>query len=715
MKIPCILFAIIVSLGLYAQSPYNEITNYRKQTILIENFANNSRNWQTNTKWLCGEVTNNSYHITCENYRSNIGLSYIPLNINEFRDFEIEALIENTEGNGGIVWGLDEDLNHYRLEILENKSLLVVHFNAKKQLYKKLLKVDAENIINSASQIKVTIIKSGHEYLFYCNDVFLGRERSIKFHGNNIGFCVGLNSYLSINELRVSYLEEPQENEPPVLIVQNITFNDENRNEGIDSQERAHLLLSLKNKGKGIAENVTIYPSVSRTTIDIVIPDKITLGNILPGADTTIEIPIEAGKILADGTMVIEILFEELNGFAPHSITKDVAVFSKKLPVLKIVDYCFSSEQDKIALGEFIWLNIQIKNTGEGIADSVKILFDVPKSTLFNLNGESIYIDKIEPDESKEFKYKFITTNTYDKPTIPITINIQMHSGEYSCNKTAVAYISEKTGLCLLGSDLHKNIPENPKKSNNSYALIIGNEDYSSYQSGLNTEQNADFSVNDAIVFSEYVKKTLGVPEEHVHLLTNATAGQMRQELAWLRKVAENTESNADIIFYYSGHGLPNQNTKKPYLIPVDISGLDLSLAINLDTVLATLASCPCRRINIFLDACFSGGARNEPLLSSRGVLVKPKNIELSENMIYFASSSEIEASGAYYEKKHGYFTYYLLKSLKDSKGNLSYGEWFDKTKQEVIRQTSIYDRLQTPQVRVNMQTNESWREWKVK
>ena len=64
------------------------------------------------------------------------------------------------------------------------------------------------------------------------------------------------------------------------------------------------------------------------------------------------------------------------------------------------------------------------------------------------------------------------------------------------------------------------NIPLNNKKNPHRYALVIGNEDYSSFQTGLSSEVNVDYAINDAKVFSEYCQKTLGVDSRHLKLLT---------------------------------------------------------------------------------------------------------------------------------------------------------------------------------------------------
>ena len=47
------------------------------------------------------------------------------------------------------------------------------------------------------------------------------------------------------------------------------------------------------------------------------------------------------------------------------------------------------------------------------------------------------------------------------------------------------------------------------------FALVINNEDYQRYQTGLNSDQNVQFARNDAITFKEYLTKTLGVPDEN--------------------------------------------------------------------------------------------------------------------------------------------------------------------------------------------------------
>lgn len=279
--------------------------------------------------------------------------------------------------------------------------------------------------------------------------------------------------------------------------------------------------------------------------------------------------------------------------------------------------------------------------------------------------------------------------------------------------KTTVAIINNQVVATL--SDVDIDIPISKEIKPNTYALIIGNEDYSSFQTDLSSEVNVDYAINDAKVFKDYCIKTLGIPEKQVKLLTNATTGQMTQGIAWLNSLAKVDNGKAELIFYYSGHGLPDEETKEPYLIPVDISGNNVSLAIKLADVYHKLNENPSQKVTIFLDACFSGGSRNQGLIAMKGVKVRPKETILNGNMLVFASSTGVESSGVYREKQHGYMTYYLLKKIQETKGNITYKELSDFVIETVSKESTLNGKTQTPQFMVSPSIENTWGNWKLK
>ncbi len=265
-------------------------------------------------------------------------------------------------------------------------------------------------------------------------------------------------------------------------------------------------------------------------------------------------------------------------------------------------------------------------------------------------------------------------------------------------------------------SDVDINIPFTERKNDNKYALIIGNEDYSSYQTGLNNESNVDFAVNDARIFKEYAKATLGIPEENIIYLENAKAVEMSRAIKTLATVIKNTNGKGDILFYYAGHGFPNELDNEPYLVPVDVSGSDLQFAVKLKDLYAQLSEYPSQKVTIFLDACFSGGSRNQGLLAARGVKIKPKENILKGNLIVFSASSGEQSSLAYKDKSHGMFTYYLLKKIQETNGNITYKELSDYlTEQVSIKSALINQKEQNPQTLISISNRDIWGSWKIK
>ncbi len=244
--------------------------------------------------------------------------------------------------------------------------------------------------------------------------------------------------------------------------------------------------------------------------------------------------------------------------------------------------------------------------------------------------------------------------------------------------------------------------------------MIIGNEDYARYQKGLNSETNVEFARNDATIFKDYAIKTLGVDEMNAHLLLDATAGEISQKIDLISKLASKSGEQAELIFYYAGHGLPDEETKTPYLIPVDVTGTNLSAAIKLEDIYKKLAESGAGRVTVFLDACFSGGARDAGLIAARSVKVKAKENLVTGNVVVFTASSGEQSAMPYDKEQHGMFTYFLLKKLKESKGNITYSALADYIASNVsIESLRVNQKEQDPKVNVSPDIENVWKNWK--
>lgn len=519
----------------------------------------------------------------------------------------------------------------------------------------------------------------------------------------------------------------------PLLSVSNISFIDKNGNNRIDGNEDCSLNFTVTNNGKGVAKNLKVLVQ-NNSTINGLSFNKLTeLGTLAPNSTQNFLIPINGSMYLTSGTASFRISFEESMGFPPDPFELNIDTKEFIKPDLKVVDNSFLTDNGSIKLGFPVQLKVLIQNVGQGIAENVNVNFQIPDKNVFPNGEKDFIIGNMVAGETKELIFEFVANKLYTGKTIPITIKITEKFGKYGHNKQVIAEIDSKSSgnsititsnvndnvvniqVASLSSDVDINVPQNSIQYPNRYALIIGNEDYSSHQKGLNSEVNVDFAANDASIFKEYCIKTLGIPEKQIRFLINATTGQMNQGISWLNNLANIDNGGAELIFYYSGHGLPNEQTRESYLIPVDISGNDISQAIKLSDVYQKLTEFPVKRVTVFLDACFSGGARNQNLISLKGVKIKPKDNVLEGNIIVFSSSSGEESSGVYKDKKHGFMTYFLLKKMQESLGDFSYKELSDYIFENVRKESALLGKTQTPQLNYSKSIENNWENWKFK
>ncbi len=327
----------------------------------------------------------------------------------------------------------------------------------------------------------------------------------------------------------------------------------------------------------------------------------------------------------------------------------------------------------------------------------------------YALSGDEFLITSINARyKGHEFHYNI---NDEDFNTANPTLDIRFNDIAFDIPR--INELNRFSNLTVIGrSDVDIDIPVTNMKNEKTFALVIGNEDYSSFQMSLNTDVNVSFASIDAITFKKYLINTLGVPDENITLLINATAGQMKQAVAKLSAIAQAYQGEAQLIFYYAGHGLPKEGTNEPYIIPVDVGGTNLDYALKLEDVFRKLTEYPAQRVTVFIDACFSGGARNEALVAARGIRIKPKSPFVNGNLVVFSASSGEQTAYPYREKAHGIFTYYLLKALQISNGEMSYGELDDFIRTNVMRKSVLVNnKVQTPQVMVSPVFETTWRD----
>lgn len=258
----------------------------------------------------------------------------------------------------------------------------------------------------------------------------------------------------------------------------------------------------------------------------------------------------------------------------------------------------------------------------------------------------------------------------------------------------------EQAKSALLGIDF--SIPENPQNADDTFVVIVANEDYSEAEIA-----NVRYAESDGERFAEYAEKTLGVPARNIKLVTNATAGEMRSAERWLRLRVKQVPE-AKVIYYYAGHGVPvvtNGRIEKTCLLPTDVSVADAEdVGIETQELFERLSQLEVKQVAVFLDACFSGMTRDDkPQFAARGVRLKAKSTAPRGNMVVFSAASGDQTALPSKSSPHGIFTTVLLRALQKEKGKISYRELGEILKALVpYGALEDHDREQTPTVEVS-------------
>ena len=341
------------------------------------------------------------------------------------------------------------------------------------------------------------------------------------------------------------------------------------------------------------------------------------------------------------------------------------------------------------------WSGMQFKNPSFYISNDQLLL---SKLTFVTPTGKSYVYDN-----SKDLAYQ---ETVVDINFDPIQIDTNP-SGNYASNTTR-----NKEKVIITGgkSDVDINIPETKVSNEKTFAYIIGNEDYEVVSS-------VQYAKNDGRTFAEYCQKTLGLPKENVKYRENVTFGKLLNLMAQIKSTAKAYNGDLNIIFYYAGHGIPNEETKDAYILPTDADGRQTEGCYSLNRLYEELGGLNAHQVVVFLDACFSGAKRDgEMIADARGVALKFKPGKAQGNMVIFSAATDDQTALPWDDKGHGLFTYFLLKKMQESKGDVTLKELGDYIRTNVSQKaTNVNNKEQTPTVIASDGIGSGWEKKRLK
>jgi len=527
---------------------------------------------------------------------------------------------------------------------------------------------------------------------------------------------------------------EPTYKFPNLRIIEGVPlFTDDNFNNIIDANETCSIHFFVVNSGTAIGETLKCMVSETSTMKGLDFNKENLLGDLNPGDTMAVNISVQSDYDLTDGTASFKIQVEEANHFGADPIPVVIKTKAMQPPLIKIVNYNTSSKSGKtLQKKEPFSIQVLVQNIGQGTAYDLMLHLLVPENILCFSGNQDTLLGTLASGNSKILEYDLIANNAYNLSTIILEFDLTERFQKYGEKKVISLTLNQnlanepwiiegkeappkeiKPGFLV--ADVDENIPNNTEGFSGRIALIIGNEDYSY---SINAEPNVVFARNDAEIFKEYCVNTLGVNEkENLFYKTDATSAVMKTEIDKVCEIVKKMIArgyNTELIFYYAGHGAPDEKTKEPYIIPVDVNITHLSGAVKLADLYKELSETGAMRITVILDACFSGGSREGNLLAARSVATLPAKEEISGQMVVFTASSGEQSALPYNEMKHGMFTYYFLKKLQETKGMVSYGEMSSYLTNEIpLKTLRLTNKSQDPQVLISPQVKDLWKNWK--
>lgn len=199
-------------------------------------------------------------------------------------------------------------------------------------------------------------------------------------------------------------------------------------------------------------------------------------------------------------------------------------------------------------------------------------------------------------------------------------------------------------------------------------AVVIGNKNY--FHKDIPTVEYAD---NDAFAIRKYLIDALGYKDGNIIFESNTTKAKLEMIFGIKsdhRGVLFNytKPEKSDVFIYYSGHGSPDPNNNRAYLLPTDCNPTMMSLtAYPLDVLYENLPKINAKSITVVLEACFSGGTNTGKWLvqnASPALIKIDTPLIIQKNITIFTSSKNNQVSSWYPEKQHGMFTYFFLNAV---------------------------------------------------
>jgi tetratricopeptide (TPR) repeat protein len=222
--------------------------------------------------------------------------------------------------------------------------------------------------------------------------------------------------------------------------------------------------------------------------------------------------------------------------------------------------------------------------------------------------------------------------------------------------------------------------PAQPAANDKQWALIVGISDYPGQI------QDLLFPRDDAQAIRDLLVSSAGVRDDHIRLLTDMGAGELKATKQNIFAAIDGyllpkVQAGDEVIVFLAGHGIARGvgTQAKSYFLPADVDATDKDslerTGIELGELARKLSALKASQFTVFVDACredpFPGrGIKGNTMtdVMARGLRIAPTQAQQTEppTAIVFYSCKIGERAYENSNLKHGVFTYFILRGIRD-------------------------------------------------
>lgn len=514
---------------------------------------------------------------------------------------------------------------------------------------------------------------------------------------------------------------------PPKLVLKSLEFIDNDGDRILSAGETARIKLEISNEGEGDAKYLRIQTQSNLPIFDGLINVIDVIEN---GQTTDFYLELDPNDYLLDSIANINLSFIEVNGFGMDTIGLSFETRSFKAPNLKLDDYAVSDNDNRpiISAGELIDVTLRFANFGDGPANNLGVRLTTGENVFIvgaSNNTLVTELGSLKPGEVKDYQFQAFCNNQAKKFSIDYAIRDKSDNPFSDPKDIGLVLNKESKGIKQLIfeeesfvdessnsfiNELLDGLPMATNVNDNAIVVIIGNKNYRGNMPPV------EYALNDAYTMQEYFKAYFGVKPGNIILKEDATLSDMKVLFGDKDNIEGRLKDlikpgKTELYVYYSGHGAPDLNSSRGFLMPTDANTSRLSLtAFAMDDLIKNLTSLETKSSTLIVDACFSGAVSTGDYLvknaSSLGLKVKSVSDKVPSNISIMTASGDDQVASWYSEKRHGLFTYYLLKGMKgeaDANNNhiVTYEELesfiMDSDSGVPYKARELYSREQTP------------------